>query len=141
MVKFLLLIVFLVSCQPASLSPHTKRGQAKIHIEKVQTPYHIQHIVTDGVVPLIVKWSGPANKLILHVEYIIRPTSPRVRFPIYQQNILGNYYTVYRDLYDVNDINIFEGTLTVFEKGDYRVKVFLANDYWYVTSSSRFKIY
>ena len=28
-----------------------------------------------------------------------------------------------------------------FEKGDYRVKVFLANDYWYVTSSSRFKIY
>ena len=112
MVKFLLLIVFLVSCQPASLSPHTKRGQAKINIEKVQTPYHIQHIVTEGVVPLIVKWSGPAN-----------------------------YYTVYRDLYDVNDINIFEGTLSVFEKGDYRVKVFLVNDYWYVTSSSRFKIY
>ena len=141
MVRFLLLIIFLISCQPASVSPHTKRGQAKIRIKQVHTPYHIQHIVTDGVVPLIVKWDGPANKLILHVEYIIRPTSPRIRFPIYQQNMLGNYYTVYRDLYDVNNLKVFEGKLNVFEKGDYRIKVFLSNDYWYVTGSSKFKIY
>ena len=140
MVKVIILL-FILSCQPASVSPHTKRGQAKIDIKQVQTPYHIQHIVTNGIVPLTVKWEGPANKLIIKVEYIIRPTSPRIRFPLYQQNMVGNYYTVYRDLYPVKNMNEFEGSLSVYEKGDYRIKVFLANDYWYETGSSRFKIY
>lgn len=137
----LIILLFILSCQPASISPHTKRGQAKIDIKQVQTPYHIQHMVTNGIVPLTVKWEGPANKLIIKVEYIIRPTSPRIRFPLYQQNMMGNYYTVYRDLYPVKNMNEFEGTLSVYEKGDYRIKVFLANDYWYETRSSRFKIY
>ena len=140
MVK-LIILLFIFSCQPASISPHTKRGQAKIDIKQVQTPYHIQHIVTNGIVPLTVKWEGPADKLIIKVEYIIRPTSPRIRFPLYQQNMIGNYYTVYRDLYPVKNMNEFEGSLSVYEKGDYRIKVFLANDYWYETGSSRFKIY
>ena len=140
MVK-LIILLFIFSCQPASISPHTKRGQAKIDIKQVQTPYHIQHIVTNGIVPLTVKWEGPADKLIIKVEYIIRPTSPRIRFPLYQQNMMGNYYTVYRDLYPVKNMNEFEGSLSVYEKGDYRIKVFLANDYWYETGSSRFKIY
>jgi hypothetical protein len=137
----LIILLFILSCQPASISPHTKRGQAKIDIKQVQTPYHIQHMVTNGIVPLTVKWEGPANKLIIKVEYIIRPTSPRIRFPLYQQNMVGNYYTVYRDLYPVKNMNEFEGTLSVYEKGDYRIKIFLANDYWYETRSSRFKIY
>ena len=137
----LVILLLIFSCQPASISPHTKRGQAKIDIKQVQTPYHIQHMVTDGIVPLTVKWEGPANKLIIKVEYIIRPTSPRIRFPLYQQNMVGNYYTVYRDLYPVKNMNEFEGRLSVYEKGDYRIKVFLANDYWYETGSSRFKIY
>ena len=137
----LVILLLIFSCQPASISPHTKRGQAKIDIKQVQTPYHIQHMVTNGIVPLTVKWEGPANKLIIKVEYIIRPTSPRIRFPLYQQNMVGNYYTVYRDLYPVKNMNEFEGTLSVYEKGDYRIKVFLANDYWYETRSSRFKIY
>ena len=137
----LIILLFILSCQPASISPHTKRGQAKIDIKQVQTPYHIQHMVTNGIVPLTVKWEGPANKLIIKVEYIIRPTSPRIRFPLYQQNMVGNYYTVYRDLYPVKNMNEFEGSLSVYEKGDYRIKVFLANDYWYETGSSRFKIY
>ena len=137
----LIILLFILSCQPASISPHTKRGQAKIDIKQVQTPYYIQHIVTNGIVPLTVKWEGPANKLIIKVEYIIRPTSPRIRFPLYQQNMIGNYYTVYRDLYPVKNMNEFEGSLSVYEKGDYRIKVFLANDYWYETGSSRFKIY
>ena len=140
MVK-LIILLFIFSCQPASISPHTKRGQAKIDIKQVQTPYHIQHIVTNGIVPLTVKWEGPADKLIIKVEYIIRPTSPKIRFPLYQQNMIGNYYTVYRDLYPVKNMNEFEGTLSVHERGDYRIKVFLANDYWYETGSSRFKIY
>ena len=140
MVK-LIILLFIFSCQPASISPHTKRGQAKIDIKQVQTPYHIQHIITNGIVPLTVKWEGPADKLIIKVEYIIRPTSPRIRFPLYQQNMIGNYYTVYRDLYPVKNMNEFEGSLSVYEKGDYRIKVFLANDYWYETGSSRFKIY
>ena len=140
MVK-LIILLFIFSCQPASISPHTKRGQAKIDIKQVQTPYHIQHIVTNGIVPLTVKWEGPADKLIIKVEYIIRPTSPRIRFPLYQQNMIGNYYTVYRDLYPVKNMNEFEGSLSVYEKGDYRIKVFLANDYWYETGSSHFKIY
>ena len=137
----LIILLFVLSCQPASISPHTKRGQAKIDIKQVQTPYHIQHMVTNGIVPLTVKWEGPADKLIIKVEYIIRPTSPRIRFPLYQQNMKGNYYTVYRDLYPVKNMNEFEGTLSVYEKGDYRIKVFLANDYWYETRSSHFKIY
>ena len=137
----LVILLLIFSCQPASISPHTKRGQAKIDIKQVQTPYHIQHMVTNGIVPLTVKWEGPANKLIIKVEYIIRPTSPRIRFPLYQQNMVGNYYTVYRDLYPVKNMNEFEGSLSVYEKGDYRIKVFLANDYWYETGSSRFKIY
>ena len=137
----LIILLLIFSCQPASISPHTKRGQAKIDIKQVQTPYHIQHMVTSGIVPLTVKWEGPANKLIINVEYIIRPTSPRIRFPLYQQNMVGNYYTVYRDLYPVKNMNEFEGSLSVYEKGDYRIKVFLANDYWYETGSSRFKIY
>ena len=137
----LIILLFILSCQPASISPHTKRGQARIDIKQVQTPYYIQHMVTNGIVPLTVKWEGPANKLIIKVEYIIRPTSPRIRFPLYQQNMIGNYYTVYRDLYPVKNMNEFEGRLSVYEKGDYRIKVFLANDYWYETGSSRFKIY
>ena len=137
----LIILLFILSCQPASISPHTKRGQAKIDIKQVQTPYYVQHMVTNGIVPLTVKWEGPANKLIIKVEYIIRPTSPRIRFPLYQQNMVGNYYTVYRDLYPVKNMNEFEGSLSVYEKGDYRIKVFLANDYWYETGSSRFKIY
>ena len=137
----LIILLFVLSCQPASISPHTKRGQARINIKQVQTPYYIQHMTTEGLVPLIVKWDGPANKLIIKVEYIIRPTSPRIRFPIHQENMIGNYYTVYRDLYPVKNMSSFEGTLNVFEKGDYRIKVFLANDYWHETGSSRFKIY
>ena len=129
----LVILLLIFSCQPASISPHTKRGQAKIDIKQVQTPYHIQHIVTNGIVPLTVKWEGPADKLIIKVEYIIRPTSPKIRFPLYQQNMIGNYYTVYRDLYPVKNMNEFEGSLSVYEKGDYRIKVFLANDYWYET--------
>ena len=91
--------------------------------------------------PLIVKWEGPAIKLIIQVDYIIRPTSPRIRFPIHEQNLIGNYYTVYRDLYSVKNTDIFESHLKVFEKGDYKIKIFLVNEYWYVTGSSNFKIY
>ena len=141
MIFKLLIFLFFVSCQPAHISPHTKRGQAKIDILKVHTPYYVQHIVTDGVVPFVVKWEGPADKLIIHVEYIIRPTSPRRSFPIYQGNLMGNKYTVYRDLYLVKNINTFEGNLNVYEKGDYRISVFLSNEYWYEKLSSNFKIY
>ena len=137
----LFFITLLCNCQPAHISPHTRRGQAKIDIIKVHTPYHIQHIVTDGFVPFVVKWKGPADKLIIQVEYIIRPTSPRRRFPIHEQHLMGKNYTVYRDLYLVKNMNTFEGHLNVYEKGDYRIKVFLSNEYWYETSSSHFKIY
>ena len=141
MIFKLLIFLFFVSCQPAHISPHTKRGQSKIDILRVHTPYYVQHIVTDGVVPFVVKWEGPADKLIIHVEYIIRPTSPRRRFPIYQGNLMGNKYTVYRDLYLVKNVNTFEGNLNVYEKGDYRISVFLSNEYWNEKLSSNFKIY
>ena len=101
----------------------------------------MEHIIADGVVPFEIKWEGPADKLIIHIEYIIRPTSPNRGFQIYQQNLIGNRYTVYRDLYYVSNINSFEGKLNVYEKGDYRIKVFLSNPYWYETRSSNFKIY
>ena len=108
---------------------------------RVHTPYYIEHIIADGVVPFEVRWEGPADKLIIHIEYIIRPTSPRRGFRIYQQNLMGNKYTVYRDLYDVRDTHSFEGKLSVYEKGDYRINVFLSNQYWYESRSSNFKVY
>ena len=54
---------------------------------------------------------------------------------------MGNKYTVYRDLYDVKDTHSFEGKLSVYEKGDYRINVFLSNQYWYESRSSNFKVY
>ena len=140
MVK-LIILLFILSCQPASISPHTKRGQAKIDIKQVQTPYHIQHIVTNGIVPLTVKWEGPADKLIIKVEYIIRPTSPKIRFPIYQDNLTGNKYTVYRDVFDIKGLRIFEGDISVWEKGDYRLTCSIVNTHWVEHRSSHFKIY
>ena len=139
MIFKLLIFLFFVSCQPAHISPHTKRGQSKIDI--LTNSLFAMWYSIDGVVPFVVKWEGPADKLIIHVEYIIRPTSPRRRFPIYQGNLMGNKYTVYRDLYLVKNINTFEGNLNVYEKGDYRISVFLSNEYWYEKLSSNFKIY
>ena len=140
-IALLILIALAIGCQPMSISPHTKRGQARINIVKVHTPYYIEHIIADGVVPFEIKWEGPADKLIIHIEYIIRPTSPNRGFRIYQQNLMGNKYTVYRDLYDVRDTHSFEGKLSVYEKGDYRINVFLSNQYWYESRSSNFKVY
>ena len=140
-VRLLFILLFILSCQPMGVSPHTKRGQARINIVKVHTPYYIEHIIADGVVPFEIKWEGPADKLIIHIEYIIRPTSPNRGFRIYQQNLMGNKYTVYRDLYHISNTNSFEGKLSVYEKGDYRINVFLSNQYWYESRSSNFKVY
>ena len=130
-----------LSCQPTPISPHTKKGQSKIQIKYVHTPYHIKYLTIDGRVPVEVKWEGPVDRMIVEIEYIIRPTSPRRRFPIHFENLSGNYYTVYRDIYRINNTDTFEGNLTVFEKGDYRVKVTIINQYWIESRNSHFKVF
>ena len=62
---------------------HTKKGQSRLKLKSVITPYHIQYLTLDGRVPFNVSWEGQAQKMIIEVQYIMRPTSPRRRFPIY----------------------------------------------------------
>jgi len=141
LLKFIVLLGFtLLCCQPTHISPHTKKGQSRLKLKSVITPYHIQYLTLDGRVPFNVNWEGQAQKMIIEVQYIMRPTSPRRRFPIYLENLSGNHYTVYRDLFDIKNLNKFEGHFSVFERGDYRVKVTIINQYWVETRNSHFKV-
>lgn len=135
------LIILFTSCVSTYVSPHTKKGQSKITNITVNTPYYIQHLVTTAQVPFSIKWSGPGNKLIIKVEYIIRPTSPRIRFPIHQDNLTGNKYTVYRNVFDIKGLDTLEGDISVWEKGDYRLTCSIVNTYWVEHRSSHFKIH
>ena len=110
-------------------------------IRDSHTPYYIQYLTLEGVVPFQIKWKGLVKHIIIEVQYIIRPTSPRRRFPLYQENLSGNHYTVYRDSFKPYNINEFDGNFSVFNKGDYRLKVTLVNDYWKQTRYSNFKVY
>ena len=136
----LLLFVFLWSCQ-SYISPHTKRGQSRINLKRVHTPYYITFITTSGQVPFYVNWDGKVNYMKIEVEFIIRPTSPRINFPIYDNNIFGNNYTVHRELYKVYKMNEFGATLNIFQKGDYRIRVTLFNQYWSQSKTSYFKVH
>jgi len=135
------LIILFTSCVSTYVSPHTKKGQSKITDITVNTPYYIQHLTANARVPFSIKWVGPGSKLIIKVEYIIRPTSPRIRFPIYQDNLTGNKYTVYRDVFDIKGLRIFEGDISVWEKGDYKITCSIVNTHWVEHRSSHFKIY
>ena len=140
MKPLLLLLLLLISCSPSYISPHTKAGQARIESFTINTPYYVQLQTTDALVPFRIKWDGRAQHMIIDVEFIIRPTSPRIRFPIYQPNLMGNSYRVYRDHYNVNLTESFEGSFSVHQRGDYRVRVTLINQYWSVSRTSYFKV-
>ena len=138
--SYLLLFTLLLwSCQ-THISPHTKKGQSRINVKSVHTPYYITFFTTNGEVPFYVSWDGKVNYLKIEVELIIRPTSPRINFPIYSNNIFGNNYTVYRQVYKVNGLNEFGASLNIFQKGDYRVRATIFNKYWSESSSSYFKV-
>lgn len=141
--KHLLVILFilLLSCSQIYVSPHTKQGQAKIHSIKVHTPYYIQYLTINGSVPFSIKWNGNADKILIEVLYINRPTSPRRNFPLYQNFLVGNHYTVYRDVFDVYNLNQFDGYLSIYNRGDYKLKVTLLNQYWNPIRYSNFKVY
>ena len=55
-----LLLMFLLSCQ-TYISPHTKKGQSRINLKRVHTPYYITFITTSGQVPFYVNWDGKVN--------------------------------------------------------------------------------
>lgn len=135
----LLLFVFLWSCQ-THISPHTKKGQNRITLNRVHTPYYITFFTTNGEVPFYVNWDGKAPYLKIEVEFIIRPTSPRIDFPIYDNNLVGNNYTVYREVYKVNGLNEFGASLNIYHRGDYRIRVTLFNQYWSKSKTSYFKV-
>ena len=136
----LLSLLLYVSCSPHQVSPHTKAGQAKIQDFTLITPYHVNLLITHANIPFEIQWDGRAQHMIVEVEFIIRPTSPRIRFPIYQPNLMGNSYRVYRDHYNVNLTESFEGSFSVHQRGDYRVRVTLINQYWSVSRTSYFKV-
>ena len=79
--------------------------------------------------------------MIIEAQFIIRPTSPRVRFPIYQENLQGNYYSVYKQKFYLDNTQELEGKFTVFHPGDYKLKVTIINKYWTETRYSNFKVY
>ena len=88
--SYLLLFTLLLwSCQ-THISPHTKKGQSRINVKSVHTPYYITFFTTNGEVPFYVSWDGKVNYLKIEVELIIRPTSLRINFTIYSNNIFGN---------------------------------------------------
>ena len=140
MKPLLLLLLLLISCSSSYISPHTKAGQAKIQDFTINTPYYVQLQTTDALVPFRIKWDGRAQHMIIDVEFIIRPTSPRIRFPIYQPNLMGNSYRVYREHYGVSATKSFEGSFSVHQRGDYRVRTTLVNKYHSVSRTSYFKV-
>ena len=140
MKPLLLLLLLLISCSPRYISPHTKAGQAKIQDFTINTPYYVQLQTTDAIVPFRIKWDGRAEHMIIDVEFIIRPTSPRIGFTVYQPNLMGNSYRVYRDHYNVNLTESFEGSFSIHQRGDYRVRTTLVNKYHSVSRTSYFKV-
>ena len=135
------LFLLLLSCTTPYISPHTKIGQAKITLDRVHTPYYIQYLTLSGIVPFHIKWTGSATMMIIEAQFIIRPTSPRVRFPLFTENLQGNYYTVYKQKFYLDDTQELEGKFTVFHPGDYKLKVTIINKYWSETRYSNFKVY
>ena len=129
-----------MSCSPRYVSPHTKAGQARIHSFTLITPYHVDLMITHANVPFQIHWDGRAENIIIDVEFIIRPTSPRIRFPLYQPNLMGNSYRVHRDGFRVSNTESFEGSFNVHQRGDYRVRATLSNDHWSVSRTSYFKV-
>ena len=140
MKPLLLLLLLLISCSPSYISPHTKAGQARIESFTINTPYYVQLQTTDALVPFRIKWDGRAQHMIIDVEFIIRPTSPRIGFTVYQPNLMGNSYRVYRDHYNVNLTESFEGSFSIHQRGDYRVRTTLVNKYHSVSRTSYFKV-
>ena len=140
MKPLLLLLLLLISCSPRYISPHTKAGQAKIQDFTINTPYYVQLQTTDAIVPFRIKWDGRAEHMIIDVEFIIRPTSPRIGFTVYQPNLMGNSYRVYRDHYNVKLTESFEGSFSIHQRGDYRVRTTLVNKYHSVSRTSYFKV-
>ena len=140
MKPLLLLLLLLISCSPRYISPHTKAGQAKIQDFTINTPYYVQLQTTDALVPFRIKWDGRAQHMIIDVEFIIRPTSPRIGFTVYQPNLMGNSYRVYRNHYNVNLTESFEGSFSIHQRGDYRVRTTLVNKYHSVSRTSYFKV-
>ena len=126
------LFLLLLSCTKPYISPHTKIGQAKITLDRVHTPYYIQYLTLSGIVPFHIKWTGSATMMIIEAQFIIRPTSPRVRFPLFTENLQGNYYTVYKQKFYLDDTQELEGKFTVFHPGDYKLKVTIINKYFLI---------
>ena len=140
MKPLLLLLFLLISCSPRYISHHTKAGQAKIQSFTINTPYYVQLQTTDAIVPSKIQWDGRAEHMIIDVEFIIRPTSPRIGFTVYQPNLMGNSYRVYRNHYNVNLTESFEGSFSIHQRGDYRVRTTLVNKYHSVSRTSYFKV-
>ena len=140
MKPLLLLLLLLISCSPRYISPHTKAGQARIESFTINTPYYVQLQTTDALVPFRIKWDGRAEHMIIDVEFIIRPTSPRIGFTVYQPNLMGNSYRVYREHYNVSASKSFEGSFSIRQRGDYRVRTTLVNKYHSVSRTSYFKV-
>ena len=136
----LYLLLLLWGCSSMYVSPHTKAGQAKIKKFTINTPYYVQLHTTDALVPFKIHWDGRAENMIIDVEFIIRPTSPRIRFPLYQPNLMGNSYRVHRDGFKVSNTESFEGSFNVHQRGDYRVRATLSNDHWSMSRTSYFKV-
>ena len=140
MKSLLLSLLLFISCSPSYISPHTKAGQARIESFTINTPYHVNLLVTHATVPFQIHWDGRAEHMIIDVEFIIRPTSPRIGFTVYQPNLMGNSYRVYRNHYNVNLTESFEGSFSIHQRGDYRVRTTLVNKYHSVSRTSYFKV-
>tara|TARA_B100000214_G_scaffold361067_1_gene324083 strand:+ start:1116 stop:1544 length:429 start_codon:yes stop_codon:yes gene_type:complete len=137
---FVLVLSLLINCYSTDISPHTKKGQSRITLSKVHTPYYVTYYTNRATVPLSVKWDGPVNLLNVEVYFIIRPTTDKPRFPIFSGNLLGNRYVIYSENFKVSRLSEFNENLLIFQRGYYQVKTTIKNDYWNESLSSHFSV-
>ena len=139
MVKLVLFLLF-IGCAPNTPHRITKAGQAKIDFTKLHTSYYVNWQLNEARTDFKARWEGRANTMMIQVDFIVRPTSPQISFPLHSQYLFGNHYTVYRDLINIRGMNEFEGTINIYQRGDYIITAYIMNEYWTQSRSSRFKV-
>ena len=139
--KVFIILMLLVGC--TSLPPETisKKGKARIKFKKLHTPYYIDYMTGEGRTDFNIEWEGPVNQMIIIVDFLIRPTTPPIQFPIHQDGLFGNQYTLYKESIDVRGYQNYEGELSLYQRGDYVLTVYLINPYWSRHRTTRFKVH
>ena len=137
---FIILMLFIVGCTSLPPESISKKGRARIEFKRLHTPYYIDYMTGEGRTNFNIEWKGPVNQMVIRVDFLIRPTTPPIQFPIHQDGLFGNQYTLYKEVIDVREYQSYEGELSLYQRGDYILTVYLINPYWTRNRTTRFKV-